>query len=461
MKQTADTVIRNALVVTMNPSRHVITDGAVVIVGDRIAAVGKTADLDEWEAKEIVDGRRFVVVPGLVNTHIHITGEPLTRGYVPDNTPFVENVFEWLVPLYSVHTAADEGLSAQLAAVEMLKTGTTTFLEAGTVHFVDEVVESLTATGIRGCIGKWVWDLPPEPYRYRQTTEQAIENLRKTLEDHRLAADGRLQAWAILIGHTTCSDPLWRAATELAKEYETGMNFHMSPAPTDPAGFLQEFGHRPMVHLAELEVLGRNVCMTHCVHVDDEEISLIAEHQTSVAHCPTTALKVAYGVTQVGKFPEMVDRGINVSIGIDGNNASNYADMYRATYLVAGLFKDARRDPDVFPAEKAFAMATLGGAHSLGMESEIGSIEPGKKADLVLHDTDRPEWRPLLNVVNQLVWSADGRSVHTVFVDGRKVVDNYRCTTVDEERLYAAAQTAGEAIVVRSGLPNKMPWPLV
>ena len=114
-------------------------------------------------------------------------------------------------------------------------------------------------------------------------------------------------------------------------------------------------------------------------------------------------------------------RGINVSIGIDGNNASNYADMYRATYLVAGLFKDARMDPQMFPAEKAYEMATLGGARTMLMQDEIGSLEPGKKADVVLHDTDRPEWRPLLNVMNQLVWSADGRGVHTVFVDGTKV----------------------------------------
>ena len=122
-----------------------------------------------------------------------------------------------------------------------------------------------------------------------------------------------------MVGHTTCTDPLWRAAKELADDHGTGMSFHMSPAAMDPAVFMQEFGHRPMHHLSELEVLDKNVCMTHCVHVDDEEVGLIAEHDASVAHCPTTALKVAYGVTQLGKFPEMVDRGINVSIGIDGN----------------------------------------------------------------------------------------------------------------------------------------------
>ena len=185
----------------------------------------------------------------------------------------------------------------------------------------------------------------------------------------------------------------------------------------------------------------------------------MADAAVNVVHCPTTALKVSYGITQVGKFPEMVDKGINVSIGTDGNNASNYSDLMRATYLVAGLFKDARMDPQMFPAEMAFEMATLDGARTLLMEDQLGSLEPGKKADLVLHDTDRPEWRPLLNVMNQLVWSADGRSVHSVLVDGKIVVENGCCTTVDEDQLWADAQRMGESITARSGLPDKAKFP--
>ncbi len=166
-------------------------------------------------------------------------------------------------------------------------------------------------------------------------------------------------------------------------------------------------------------------------------------------------------MTQIGKMPEMYAAGVNLTIGTDGNNAANYADMMRATYLVAGLFKDARRDPTMFPAEVAYEMATLGGARALLSDGEIGSLEPGKRADLVLHDRDRPEWTPLLNVANQLVWSADGRGVHTVLVDGRTVVDSYRLTTVDEADLYRRAQRAGEAIVARSGLPDRAKWPKV
>jgi len=462
VRDRVDTLIEHTMVVTMNPAREVIVDGAVAVRGPDIVAVGKTDDLAaRYEAAERLDGRRFVVTPGLVNTHIHITGEPLTRGYVPDDTPFEENVFAWLCPLYAAYTEDEERLSAQLAAAEMLKSGTTAFLEAGTVRFVDAVVDGLVEIGIRGRIGAWVWDLPPEPEVYRQTTDQAIARLDRTLADHRHVAGGRIQAWSMVVGHTTCTDELWKAAREAADRYHTGLNFHMSPAAMDPEGFLAQFGRRPIEHLAELGVLGPDCVLVHCVHVDDNEIALLARHRCSVAHCPTTALKVAYGVTQIGKMPEMVAAGINLSIGIDGNNASNYSDMMRATYLVAGLFKDARRDPTIFPAEQAYEMATLGGARAILSEHEIGSLEPGKKADLVLHDRDRPEWTPLLNVANQLVWSADGRGVHTVYVDGRKVVDDYRLTTLDEHDLYRRAQTAGEAIVARSGLPDKARWPRV
>ena len=456
-----DLLIDAWYVVTMNAEREIIHHGSVAVDQGAIVAVGKTADLERaFAPRRRIGGDRFVLTPGMVNTHIHITGEPLTRGYVPDDTPFEENVFVWLTNLYAAYEEGDERCSAQMAATEMLRSGTTTFLEGGTIRLLDEVIDGLTDTGIRGRLGAWVWDLPPEPDVYRQTTDAAIARLQDQLTKYRSAADGRLTAWSTIVGHTSCSDPLWQAARQLADEHEVGMSFHMSPARSDPDGFLAEFGQRPMIHLDELGVLAGDVCMTHCVHVDDRELDVMASTGTSVSHCPTTALKVSYGVTQVGKMPEMVQRGINVAIGTDGNNASNYSDLMRATYLVAGLFKDARMDPQMFPAEKAFEMATVGGAEAVGLADQIGSLEVGKRADLVLHDTDRPEWRPLLNVINQLVWSADGRGVHTVVVDGRIVVEDGHMTMIDEAALWSEAQRRGEQIVARAGLPDRAKYPV-
>ena len=461
-REPVDLLVKGWYVVTMNTTRDVIHDGAIAVRDGRIVAVDKAVELEaRVDAKQTIGGSRFVVAPGMINTHIHITGEPLTRGYVPDDTPFEENVFAWLTPLYSVHQAAEERTSGQLAAVEMLRSGTTTFLEAGTIRFLDDVIDGLVEVGIRGRVGRWVWDLPPEPTVYKQTTDEAIAFLEHQLDAHADHGDGRIDTWPIVVGHTTCSDPLWRAAAQMARDRGVGMSFHMSPAKMDPEGFIAEFGHRPMVHLAELGVLDTQPVMTHCVQVDDQEVALIAEHGAHVAHCPTTALKVSYGVTQVGKMPEMVQQGVNVTIGTDGNNASNYSDLMRATYLVAGLFKDARTDPQMFPAEKAYEMATLGGAKAMRLDDRVGSLEIGKQADVVLHDTDRPEWRPLLNVANQLVWSADGRGVHTVLVDGKVVVDAGRCVTIDEDKLWADAQLMGETITARSGLPDKAKWPIL
>ncbi|MEL6891197.1 MAG: amidohydrolase family protein [Actinomycetota bacterium] len=459
--RTIDLLVDAWYVVTMNEQRDIIHRGSVAIDGGVIVDVGKTADLEtRYAPNRRVGGERFVLTPGLINTHIHITGEPLTRGYVPDDTPFEENVFVWLTQLYAAYDAADERCSAQLAAVEMLRSGTTAFLEAGTIRFLDDVMEGLGDVGIRGRLGAWVWDLPPEPDVYHQRTDEAIARLADQLSRYPVADDAKLAAWSTVVGHTTCSDPLWRASRELADVHGVGVSFHMSPAQVDPDGFIAEFGQRPFVHLDELGVLGADVCATHCVHVDDTELGVMAARSMSVAHCPTTALKVSYGVTQIGKMPEMVQRGINVSIGTDGNNASNYSDLMRATYLVAGLFKDGRMDPQMFPAEKAYEMATLGGARSINEQDRLGSLEVGKRADCVLHDTDRPEWRPLLNVMNQLVWSADGRGVHTVIVDGDVVVEDGRMTTIDEDALWAEAQQRGEAIARRSGLPDKAKYPI-
>jgi cytosine/adenosine deaminase-related metal-dependent hydrolase len=451
----ADTLIVHTRIVTMNAARHVILDGAIAWRADRIVALGKTADLEKQvSAAETIDGRRFVVTPGLVNGHIHVTGEPLTRGLVPDDVSFEDSVWKWLSPIHAFYTPADERLSARLAAVEMLKSGTTCFLEAGTIDHLDAVIDGLLEAGIRARVGARISD------RTAGTTDAAIALLEDELVRYPGKDGALVAAWPILLGHTICSDALWRAAKRLADDHRAGLAFHMSPAPSDVDWHLAQFGRRPVEHLADLGVLGANVAITHLVHVDDSEIGLLADTGTSVTHCPTTALKTAYGITQVGRFPEMAARGINLCIGTDGNNGSNYSDLMRATYLVAGLFKDARRDPTLFPAEQAFEMATLGGARAMGLQDEIGSLKVGKKADLVCHDTNRPEWRPLLNVANQLVWSADGRGVHSVWVDGKRVVDNYCCTTIDEDRLYVEAQAAAEQIVARSGLPTITRWPL-
>jgi len=458
-----DLLITDTTIVTMDAERRIITHAALAVTGSTITAIGKSADLvATYQARTTIDGRRFVITPGLINTHVHTTGEPLTRGLTLDGLDFQTLIYNWLVPAHMAHTEADERLATQCAALEMLRSGTTTFLEAGTIRFLDTVADGLTEIGIRARIGQWAWDFDPATQTHpAAATDEAIALLESEVARYPAANGERIAAWPILIGHMTCSGRLWQAAKSIADSHSLGVAGHMSPVALDPDWFLARHGQRPIEYLAEAGVLGPNTMFTHAVHLNDSEVALLAQARANVSHCATTAMRGGYGASTIGRFPEMLAQGVTVTVGTDGNNDSNFHDMMRATHLVAGLHKDARQDTSLFTAEQAFTCATLNGARALQMEHQIGSLEPGKKADFVAHDTNRSEWRPLFNVINQLVWSADGRGVHSVWVDGKRVVENYRCTTIDEDRLLAEAQTAGEALVARSVLKIQSVWPVV
>ena len=452
-----DTLISGATIITMDDARRVITDGAIAITGDRIAAIGKRADVAaECTSVKTIDGRRFVATPGFVNGHVHLT-ETLLKGFMPEALPFDESLMRWVIPLYEANGPADQVIAARLAILSMLKTGTTCFLEAGTLLAFEAVTDAIADTGIRGRVGTWAQDRAFAPGDDQAAlTDKALRAIEAALV--RYPADGRLiAAWPLLIGHNTNTDALWQGAKALADTHDACISAHMSPVRNDPDWYLANTGKRPVEHLASIGVLGPNVNLVHMVHTDRAEVALLAETGTNVTHCPGAALKGGYGSGSAGLFPEMAEAGVNLVLGTDG---SDNHDMMRVTTLMAGLFKDARRDTAIFPAHEAIEMATINGARAMGLRDQIGSLAVGMKADVVLHDTDRPEWRPLHNPVNQFVWSADGRGVHSVWVDGRRVVDDYRCTTIDEDRLYADAQAAAEGIVRRSGLPAMNAWPV-
>lgn len=458
MPLNADTLISGARIITMDATRRVLLDGSIAFAGDRIVAIGPREQIDPTiEAREIIDGRRFVVTPGFVNGHVHPT-ELLLKGFMPEGLPFAEALFKWVIPLYESHTPAEQQVGTRLAVLGMLRTGTTTFLDAGTTIAFDEVFESLHDTGIRARVGRWAQDRAFAPGDDQaQLTDRALRAMEADLVRHPSTPNDRLGAWPLLVGHNTNTGPLWQGAKALADAHGVGISAHMSPVQSDPDWYVANVGMRPVEWLASLGVLGPTLSLVHMVHADAAEVALVASSHTNVVHCPAAALKGGYGATQVGRFPEMAAAGVNIALGTDG---SDTADMMKPMSLMAGLFKDARRDTTLFPAASAIEMATVNGARALGLADSIGCLAVGMKADLVLHDTDRPEWRPLNNCVNQLVWSADGRGVHSVWVDGVRVVDDFHCTTIDEDRLYAEAQAAAESITGRSGLPSVYPWPV-
>ncbi|WP_260929644.1 amidohydrolase family protein [Novosphingobium sp. 9] len=442
MPVQADTLIAGATIITLDDERRVIRNGAVAFAGDRIVGVGALADLSGIAAREVIDGRGFVLTPGFVNGHVHIT-ETLIRGLIPEALPFEEELGEWVIPLYKSMTAREQAVGAQLAVAAMLRTGTTTFLEAGTILALDEVAEAIAPSGIRARLGRWSEDRVWEPGADGAAlTGAAVEALAADLARH--PDDGRrIVAWPNLIGHMTATDALWQAAATMAQKTRTGICAHMSPVGDDAAWYLAHSGRRPIAHLAQLGVLSPAVNLVHMVHVDSDEVALVAASGASVTHCPGAAIRCGYGTTRHGLFPEMARAGVNIALGTDG--ADNH-DMMRVMTLMAGLFKDAREDRSLFPAQEVLAMATLGGAKAAGLAGEVGALVPGMKADIVAHDIRRPEWQPVNDPVNQLVWSADGRGVHSVWVDGRRVVNGFACTLLNEAALYDEGQALANDI---------------
>ena len=236
---------------------------------------------------------------------------------------------------------------------------------------------------------------------------------------------------------------------------------HHNNSPGAVKACLSQHGKRPTEYLEEIGVLGPNVLLAHVLGLDEAEVDSMAHTGTKAVVCPTAAIKGGAGMTNSGLLPEMLSKGVQVALGTDAGNNSNLIETMRSMYLIAVLYKDARETTRVIPAETALEMATIQGARALGLGDEIGSIEAGKKADLVLFDTRRPEWRSLFNPVNNLVYNADGRSVHTVIVDGKVVVEDHAPVFVDEWELIQKTQKLGEGLLDRTGVSFPSRWPVV
>ncbi len=456
----ADLLISGATVITMDAERRVLTDGALAIRGDRIVAIGKREALTRTvAAKAVIDARRFVMTPGFVDGHIHITGDPLTRGLIrgPPHEDWSEKMSRWVMPLFKGQTAQDERISAQCAALAMMRHGTTCFLEAGTVRRLDSVMEGLAQTGIRGRVGEWVEGRAFDPAADQaKASAEAIAVLESEIARYPDDGDARLAAWPILVGHSTNSDEVWRAAKALADQHGLGFSAHMSPYPSDAEWYLAHCGRRPIEYLADLGVLGSNLALTHLAHLDQGEFELLVQSGTTAIHCPHAALQGAFGVSRTGLFPEMLAAGANVMLGTDGAAA----DILSSARLIGSLFGDARGDPHLIPASTLLEMATLNGAKAMGLSAQIGSLEIGKKADLVLHDPNSPDWGGAqFDTVSQLVMCAPSLA-HSVWIDGVRVIDDGRATLMDEDKLLADARQAGAALVQRLGLPVLTTWPV-
>ncbi len=446
-------------VVTLDGDRRIIQDGSILVEGQRIGRVGKAAELADAPADRVIDARHLLVTPGFVNGHMHISYAHAVRGIFLDD---LGSPLPYVFRLQMAMTEEEEYATTLLGLVELLKSGTVGFVDPGSTKFPDACLQAYEDAGIRVILGECVADREAPFPLPRYGTEEAIARTASFVRKWDGRLHGRIRAWAMPFSPETCSADLLGGLKRLADEHGTGLTLHHGSGPEARRESLARYGLSPTEQLESNGVLGPNVLLSHVLGLDDAEIECLARTGTAVAMCPVTAAKGAKGIAVQGRMPELLRRGVRVALGCDSPNNSNHLDMVRTMNMAAIQYKDARQDMHQIPAEQALEMATLVGAQALGLGHELGSIAPGKRADLVLFDTQRPEWQALFNPVNNLVYNADGRSVHTVVVDGRVVVDAYRQSFVEEARLFARVQEIGERLLTRTGvtLPRSR-WPIV
>ncbi len=429
-------LIRNATILTMNDAWDVI-DGAVSIRHGLIVSVGR----EPAERHDTtIDAAGGYLLPGFIQTHIHLC-QTLFRGYADDLA-----LMDWLRtriwPMEAAHTPASLGAAARLACLELLRGGTTSVLTMETVHGTDAVFEAATELGIRATLGKCMMDADAEARaRLREGTRRSID---ESLALHRRwhgSSNGRIRAAFAPRFAVSCSRELLEDVASLSARERALVHTHASEQREEIEIVRRITGKANVEYLADVGLASPRLCAAHCVWVDDREQEILAAHDVKVLHCPGSNLKLGSGIAPV---PEMLARGICVSLGADGAACNNHLDMFSEMRLAATL-QAMRRGPGALTARQALWMATRGGARTLGIEDQVGSIAPGKRADLILVDRDRPHLLPGSDPWSTLVYAARPADVRITMVDGEVVVRDGVHAAAD-----AAAVAAARAVATTS-----------
>jgi cytosine/adenosine deaminase-related metal-dependent hydrolase len=437
-------LIRGGLIVTMNDAFDIV-DGDVSIRDGRIVAVGPKVD-GSVRYERVVDARGGYVLPGFVQTHVHLC-QTLFRGYA-DDLPLMDWLRRRVWPMEAAHTPGTLRSAARLGILELLASGTTTVLTMETVHDTDVVFEVAAESGIRATIGKCLMDSTAEaPARLQETAKASLDASHALRTRWHGAEHGRLQAAYAPRFALSCSRELLEAVAGLSAEANVLVHTHASESQ-DEIAIVRELsgGMSNIEYLASLQLASPRLCTAHCVWVDEREQRVLAEHDVKVMHCPSSNLKLGSGIAPVA---EMRAAGITVSLGADGAACNNHLDMFEEMRLAA-LLQATRRGPGALTARDALGMATRAGARTLGLEREFGSIEPGKRADLIVIDRDRPHLLPGPDPYSTIVYAARPTDVRTTIVDGDVLVDAFTPTRVDPQEIAAGASAAARELAARA-----------
>jgi len=459
-------LFEHGTIITVDGGRRIIEDGAILLRGDRIAAVGKAYDLAQAfpdEPREDLNGN--IILPGLVDTHVHLA-QAMIRGCA-DDLELIEWLGKRVWVLQGNYDEADGRASAELCIVEMLKSGTTAFLECmiAARYGLDGIADAVVQSGIRGVLSKIVMDTATyaskDDWMHPGMKEDRDATLRQTLEAFDKwngAGNGRVQVW---FGPRTpggVSPELYKEISRLARERGMGITVHLAEVRADREFLVGTYGLRPVEFAREVGLLGPRTVLAHVIWVEPDEIRLLAETGTHVAHNPASNSKLASGFAPVA---EMLDAGVNVAVGCDGGPSNNTYDLLRDLRWVCYLQKARLLDPQIMPAETALEMATINGAKALGWDREIGSLEVGKKADFIAVDIHKPHLTPSPNPVSTVVHCATGADVTLVVIDGRAVVRDGKVLTLDEESVLRTARERAAALYERADVNVKPRWPVV
>jgi cytosine/adenosine deaminase-related metal-dependent hydrolase len=449
-------LIEDAIVVTMDPRRRVIDGGSILVEGGRISEVLGPCARRPARAEQRVSAKGMAVIPGLIDTHLHLA-QSLLRGCA-DDLSLVEWLKERVWPIQGSFTEEDGRVSAELSMLEMIRSGTTSFVGVDVVsrYGFDGIASAVARVGMRGALAKTIMDSPGYGRKGRIMPEGLVEEKVACISEAKLMVkkwngirDGLVRTWVAPRSLGGCSRDLYEEVAELAREDRIRVTMHLGEVREDVKYAKQNFGLTPFEFIEKVGLAGPQSLFAHMVWLTESDVRRVAKTKANVAHCPSSNLKLASGIPKV---PELLEAGANVSLGCDGAPCNNSHDMIREMKLAAVIQKGRLLDPLVMPAYAVLEMATTRGARAMGMESEVGSIEVGKKADLVLIDLKKPHLTPFRDVVSNIIYSAMGSDVDSVMVDGRFLLKGGKALTIDEQRILGEAQRRQDELVARSGV---------
>ncbi|MCU6795780.1 MULTISPECIES: amidohydrolase [Paenibacillus] len=426
------TIITNGVFLTLNEQKPII-QGYMTIENNLITYIGEDLPQPLELYDERIDGSKKLFMPGLVNTHNH-AAMSLLRGY-GDDLALQVWLQEKMWPMEGQFTAHDVRSGTLLSILEMLKGGTTTFVDM--YDHMNEVAKAVEESGMRAVLTRGVIGLCPPDVQ----TAKLVEARQFALDWHGKAG-GRITTMMSPHAPYTCPPDYIERIVAVAHELQLPIHTHMSETAREVQENVEQYGARPVAHLAKLGLFSRPAIVAHAVHLTDEEIDVLAQYDVRVSHNPGSNLKLASGVARV---PELLRKGIKVSLGTDGPASNNNLDMFEEMRLAALIHKGVSGDPVAVPAEAAIRMGTLDGAKSIWLE-DVGALQPGMKADFIALDIDQPHFFPKTNFVSHVIYSASAKDVSDVWIDGQRIVKDGVCLTLDEEKILYDAQSCFERL---------------